>query len=106
MMSADEKQLMLDVIDKSNHEQILKSIQVLMSMPHGKRFIKYLFDAFSVGKMPPVGIYGEMLIDQIAYYRAGNSIYQICLEAAPELTGSLIAETIREKEKQNELKDE
>jgi hypothetical protein len=79
----------LDAID---HQNTLKSIQVVMSMGHGRNFIKYLFKNFCVGDYPPVGIKGEDLLEYMSYLRAGNSIYKIVLEAAPDLTGQLITE--------------
>lgn len=88
-------------LEQSKYDTVLKSIQVLLSHPHGKNFIKYLFESFDVGKMPPTGVYGEQLVDLLAFYRAGNSIYELCLQASPELTGGLVAEMIREKEKQH-----
>ncbi len=88
-------------LEQAKYDSVLKSIQVLLSHPHGKNFIKYLFDSFDVGKLPPAGIYGDQLIDLTSFYRAGNSIYEICLQASPELTGSLIAEMMRDKEKRN-----
>lgn len=90
-----------ELLEQSRYDSVLKSIQVLLSHPHGKTFVKYLFESFEVGKLPPPGIYGEQLIDLTSFYRAGNTIYELCLAASPELTGSLIAEMIREKEKQN-----
>jgi hypothetical protein len=88
-------------LEQSRYDTVLKSLQVMLSHPHGKVFIKYLFESFEVGKVPPAGLYGDALIDLTSFYRAGSSIYEICLAASPELTGSLIAEMIREKEKQN-----
>lgn len=90
-----------ELIEQAKYQSVLKSVQVLMSYPHGKNFLKYLFDNFQVGKVPPVGLYGDVLIEQTSFYRCGSSIYQLCLEASPELTGSLIAEMKRDEEKNN-----
>lgn len=88
-------------IEQAKYQSILKSTQVLMSYPHGKNFLKYLFENFQVGKVPPVRLYGDVLIEQTSFYRCGSAIYQLCLEASPELTGSLIAEMKRDEEKNN-----
>lgn len=82
----------LDAID---HQNTLKSIQVVMSMSHGRNFIKYLFKNFCVGDFPPVGLKGDDLLEYMSYLRAGNSIYKIILEATPELAGQLITEIER-----------
>lgn len=81
------------------HRDILDSIAVVMSMSHGRKFIKYLFKSFSVGEFPPVGLKGEDLLEFMAFLRAGNEIYKIVLEACPDLTGNLI--TTMEKERQD-----
>jgi hypothetical protein len=89
-------------IEQLKHDEMLKSISVVISNPHGKKFIKYLFNEFSVGGFPPVGLYGEQLTEFMAYLRAGNSIYKIILESAPEQTGQLISDM--EKERQDVYK--
>lgn len=81
------------------HAEIKKSIGAVLSSPHGKRFIKYLFKSFSVGEFPPVGMTDKDLLEYMSYLRAGNSIYKIVLESDPDLTGFLITEI--EKERQN-----
>jgi hypothetical protein len=86
--------------EQLKHDEILKSISVVISSPHGKKFIKYLFNEFSIGGFPPVGLYGEALTEYMAYLRAGNSIYKMVLESAPEQTGQLISDM--EKERQDE----
>ena len=98
-----EQEMHADLMAQAKHQSVLNSLQVLLSYPHGKNFLKYLFDNFQVGKVPPVGIYGETLIEQTSFYRCGASIYEICLAASPELTGSLIAEMKRDEEKNNEI---
>ena len=89
-------------IEQGKHDDVLKAISIVISSPHGKKFIKYLFNEFSVGGFPPVGLYGEPLTEYMAYLRAGNSIYKMILESAPEQTGQLISDM--EKERQDVFK--
>lgn len=91
-----------DLKDRLEHESILQAIQVVMSSPHGKTFIKYLFKSFNVGDLPYVGCRGEDLLELTSFLRAGNSIYKIVLEASPELTGKLLAEM--EKDRADEIR--
>lgn len=92
--------------EQYHNQQVLSSIQILLSTKYGKTFIKYLFDSFSVGASAPVGLEDRPLLEYVAYLRAGTSIYEICLKASPELTGQLIAEMMREKEKNETPIDE
>jgi hypothetical protein len=75
------------------------AIQTVMARPDGKKLIKYLLKSLDFGGFPPTGLQGNDLIEYVAFLRAGNSIYKMILEAAPELTGQLI--TDMEKERQN-----
>ena len=80
------------------HDQIKASINILLTQSHGKKFIKYLFTNYSVGDFAPVGMSGDSLLEYNAWLRAGNEIYKIVLEAAPELTGQLISEIEKERQ--------
>lgn len=100
-MTEIEKQKLQDLKDQAKYQSVLNSLQVLLSYPHEKNFIKYLFENFQVGKVPQMGLYGDQLVEQTSFYRCGASIYEICLAAQPELTGSLIAEMKRDEEKNN-----
>lgn len=82
------------------YQNVLTAIGVIMSSAHGKRFIKYLLKSFDFGGFPPTGLRGDDLLEYTAFLRAGNSVYKMILEAAPELTGQLVTEM--EKERQNE----
>lgn len=85
--------------EQYEYQQVLNALQVLLATRHGKIVIKHLFDSFSVGTAAPVGLEDRPLLEYVAYLRAGTSIYELCLKASPELTGQLIAEMMREKEK-------
>lgn len=85
--------------EEQNQRELERSVQVLLSNPHGKKFIAYLFDSFMVGESAPIGLDDRQLVDFTAFLRAGNSIYKLCLSAAPELTGQLISEMFKEKQK-------
>jgi uracil phosphoribosyltransferase len=83
-----------------DHENILKSIRVVLNRPEGRQFIKYLFKTFNALDFPPVGMNDRDLLEFMSFLRAGNSIFKIVLEASPELTGGIISEI--EKERQDE----
>lgn len=87
--------------EEIKHRALLSSIQILLGFPAGKVFIKHLLDSFYFGKIVPVGLYNEQLLDYVGHQRAGVSIYQICMEAQPELTGKLLTEMQKEQERQN-----
>lgn len=92
--------------EQYEYQQVLSSLQILLSTKHGKTFIKHLFDSFGVGTSAPVGMGDRQLLEYVAFLRSGTSIYEICLKASPELTGQLIAEMMREKEKNETPIDE
>ena len=79
------------------HQDMLKSIAVVLSNPHGKKFIKYLLTSFDFGKYPAVGLRDQDLLEYTAFLRSGQSIYNMVLEAEPELTGQLITEMEKEQ---------
>ena len=85
--------------EQFEYQQVISSLQVLLSTKYGKTFIKHLFDNFGVGTSAPVGMTDRQLLEHVAYLRSGTSIYEICLKASPELTGQLIAEMQRDREK-------
>lgn len=80
------------------HKNTLESISVVMSTKHGRNFVKYLFNNFSVGDYPPVGLSGDSLLEYMSYLRAGNSIYKIVLEACPDLTGQLLTQIEKDRQ--------
>lgn len=80
------------------HQNTLSNIRTVLNVGAGREFIKYLFNSFNVGHLPPVGMRGEDLIEFMSFLRAGNTIYRILLEAAPEITGQLITELEKGKQ--------
>ncbi len=93
-----EEQLEIERQERLEYENVIKSIQVIMSRPEGKKFLKYLLNSLDFGAFPPVGLYGEQLIEHTAFLRAGNTIYKMILEASPELTGQLITEIEKDRQ--------
>ena len=79
------------------HREMLEDLKVVMSSSHGQRFIKYLFKNFCVGEMPPAGLDGDDLREQLGFFRAGHSIFEIASEANPTVAGSLLAQKEKER---------
>lgn len=80
---------------------VILAIQWVLNTPEGKTFFKYLFKNLEVGILPPVGSEGNYLMDKIGFLRAGNSVFKIACEAAPEVAAELLAKL--EKERYAEL---
>jgi hypothetical protein len=79
------------------HREVLEDLRVILSTAAGQRFFKYLFKNFSVGEMPPLGLEGELLREQLGLYRAGHSIFELASEANPAVAGSLLAQKEKER---------
>lgn len=86
---------------RADHQRVLLDIKFVLSTMEGRNFISYLFKSFDVGELPPIGLNGDMLMDRLGFLRAGNSIFKIVSEAAPDTAGALLAEI--EKERHAEL---
>ena len=47
--------------------------------------------------MPPAGLDGDDLREQLGFFRAGHSIFEIASEANPTVAGSLLAQKEKER---------
>lgn len=102
MSPEEQRQHQEQIITQAEYQNLCNAVSVIMSQKPGKTFVKYLFDAFGVVEVWPEGIHGDFLLEMTSFRRAGQSIYALCLDAAPELTGQVVAELIKEtKEKKN-----
>lgn len=100
-MKATQEQLNQQLKDQAEHQRVLLSISELLKFEHGRVFIKYLFENFSVGEMPALGLKDEVLMEMLGYHRAGNSIFKIVAQADPFKAAQLLAQI--EKDKYEEL---
>lgn len=87
--------------EATEHRDVILAIQWVLGTPEGKTFFKYLFKNLEVGVLPPVGSEGNYLMDKIGFLRAGNSVFKIACEAAPEVAAEILAKL--EKERYAEL---
>lgn len=96
-----EQMIQQELEAAQEHQNVINSIGIMMSNSHGKRFVKYLLKSFDFGGFPPTGLRGDDLLEYTAFLRAGNSVYKMILEAAPELTGQLVTEMEKERQSEN-----
>lgn len=84
------------------HEQAKKHIVAILASAEGQQFMAYLFKSLDVGVLPDIGLEGSILMDRLGFLRAGNSIFVLACEAAPEITAQLLARL--QKERNHELR--
>lgn len=97
-----QDQMAEDLKERVRHRDTILDIQAILATKNGKNFIKYLFESFEVGSLPPRGLTGEVLMDMLGFLRAGNSVFKIVAEANPEVAALLLAQIEKEKHAQNE----
>lgn len=90
-----------DLKEAQEHRDVILAIQWVLNTLEGKTFFKYLFKNLEVGILPPVGSEGNFLMDKLGFLRAGNSVFKMACEAAPEVAAEILAKI--EKERYAEL---
>ena len=98
MTKEDQDQITNEELkERLKHRDALLDIQAVLVTKSGKAFIKYLFESFDVGELPPIGFSGDLLMDRLGFLRAGNAIFKIVAEANPEMAGIILGQIEREK---------
>ena len=96
-MLKNQEQINQELKERLKHRDVLLDIQAVLGTKSGRSFVKYLFECFDVGELPPVGFSGDLLMDRLGFLRAGNSIFKIIAEANSEVAGSLLGQIEKEK---------
>lgn len=83
------------------HQKTVEDIQTILASHAGRRFVKYLFKHLGVAVIPPQGLTGELLADQLGVLRAAQTVFKITAQADALAAGQILAEL--EKERYEEL---
>lgn len=78
------------------HRDALLDIRAIMATSSGVRFLKYLFKNLQVGTIPPMGTEGNLLMEQLGFLRAGNSVFDIACEANETVSAGILAKIRKE----------
>lgn len=83
------------------HRDVLLALRQVLTTAAGQQLFKYFFKYFEVGKLPAVGLEGNLLFENLGLMRAGRSIFELACEANSTLAAQILAEL--EKERYAEL---
>lgn len=101
-----EQELEEERLAAVEHRDVITALADLLENKSGQILIKYLFKNFQVGELPPFGLEGLELHDQLGFLRAGNAVYKIACEANFNKAGEILAKIEKEKyEKLYQLND-
>jgi len=86
-----------EIQERLEHRDVLLAIREILTTQSGQIFFKYLFKYFEIGVLPPVGMEGNILSDNLGFLRAGVAIFDLASEANPHLSATFLADIKKEK---------
>ncbi len=86
--------------DAVEHQDTILHVRAVLATASGRKIMKYLFKSFGVAELPEIGVDQPFLSERLGFLRAGNSIFKLVAEAAPEVAGNLLAEVEKERYEQ------
>lgn len=82
--------------ERLEHRDVLLNLGVLLKTDSGRNFIKYLYKHF-VGGVPPIGMEGVELADNLGIMRVGESIFKLVCEADFKMSAEILSEIERDR---------
>jgi len=86
-----------EIKERIEHRDALIAIRDILTDSSGRFFMKYLFKHLEVGRLPELGLEGNILYDKLGFLRAGNAIFSLVCEANPQVASELLAENEKER---------
>lgn len=83
--------------EQVEYQNCLNDIRTVLGTAPGKRFMLYLLKSLNYGDFPPPGFPENMLQDRLGFLRAGQSIFEMIVQAHPDHAGDLAAIIAKER---------